>query len=473
MLPKRTRNRRCRRGVVYVLALMALAVLTSLGAVLATSVDLSAQKSDNYRHSTDARLAAESGLAFMLLVLRDLQLPADTSQDQLLSNLYAALSARMNGTENLGSASISLADGVISVPQIQAGNLRFSSTLALVQDGGVTRVLLTVAGGCEDSAAVRRVRLALDLSPRRSAIFDYGVASRGRISLKGNSVVTGMSRPEEAAVLSLRAAAPGIEVSGSATVGGELYVVGDSEDYVELGSGGGYTVAGCGDRETILDEHVNLNVVPPAFPQLDTALLIELAVNTADASTRYSGSDLVYENMRFPAGTNPTFHNDAVINGVMYVESPNVVSFRGGVTINGVIVTEELPGADLEECVIEFRGHVTAPGVGALPDEQAYAVVKQHSGTVVLAPGFQVDMRGNVGTINGVIAADKLTFRGNASVSGDLAGSILGLQDRDLLMQGSTDIRIHRLADAVAPAGFRHPLGLSPVPASYSEPAGQ
>ena len=36
-------------------------------------------------------------------------------------------------------------------------------------------------------------------------------------------------------------------------------------------------------------------------------------------------------------GTNPTFASDVVINGVIFVEAPNVVTFSGKVTINGLV----------------------------------------------------------------------------------------------------------------------------------------
>jgi hypothetical protein len=280
-----------------------------------------------------------------------------------------------------------------------------------------------------------------------------------------------MNAPAEAKLLSTKANSPAIQVAGSATVGGELYVTGESQDYIELG-GGGSSVAGSSDPDAIRQQYVHLGIAEPEFPEIRTADLIALAVNTADANTPFQGSGLVYENLRIPAEMDPVFRNDAVINGVLYVESPNVVSFRAGVTINGTIVTEHDPSHSLCDCLIEFRGHASAPGMEALPDEPQFAAVKQHTGTAILAPGFALDFRGNTGVVNGVIAADKIEFRGNSTVAGELSGTILGLTDNEMLIQGSSEIRINRLDSSTVPAGFSTSMTLLAVPDTYVESLG-
>jgi len=89
---------------------------------------------------------------------------------------------------------------------------------------------------------------------------------------------------------------------------------------------------------------------------------------------------------------------------------------------------------------------------------------------VILAPGFGVSFRGSSNSINGLIAADRLSFLGNSNISGDVAGSIIGLSDYELNLKGNATIRISRPDSASLPAGFKHPFGLEPQAGTYTEP---
>ena len=154
----------------------------------------------------------------------------------------------------------------------------------------------------------------------------------------------------------------------------------------------------------------------------------------------------------------------------MYIEAPNIVTFAGQATINGMIVTEDASTGNIADCQIDFRGTSSAPGVQALPDISEFKEIKTHTGTVILAPSFGVSFRGASNSINGLIAADKLAFLGNSNISGDVSGSIIGLKDNELNLQGNATIRISRPNASSLPAGFEHPFGLEPQAGTYTEP---
>ena len=77
--------------------------------------------------------------------------------------------------------------------------------------------------------------------------------------------------------------------------------------------------------------------------------------------------------------------------------------------------------------------------------------------------------RGNNDGINGLIAADQLTFRGNTSLGGELTGMILGLADHPMSLRGNTTITINREEGDYTPIGFKYVSSFNVVTNSYAE----
>ncbi|MHC4717993.1 MAG: hypothetical protein ACYS5V_13545, partial [Planctomycetota bacterium] len=265
-------------------------------------------------------------------------------------------------------------------------------------------------------------------------------------------------------VFSDHSGAGAILLSGGAVkVAGGLYVSGD-ETCVTL-EGNPYVV-GTSDPAKVL-ENVHHNVMAPDFPELDTAPLAALATNVVDSSTDTETSGQVFSNIRIAAGTNPTFAANTQINGVVYVEAPNIVSFEGHATVNGFIVTED-SDAGMDACQIYFAGTVDATGVDALPDTPEFADVKAHTGTFLLAPGFKVTFTGDFATINGTIAADQFLFSGTAT--GVIKGAVIGLEDLPTVLDGNVQVTVDRSGLDPDPAGFIKSLSPEVDYNTYREP---
>ena len=458
-----------RRGAVYVLALVFLALLGSLSVALFSASTLNLKMGENLSHSQAARLAAEGGMSWMLWHLGEVRMPPETTEDALIPNLADRLGAALNGTANLGAGSISSTDQIISVPWITLDHGSFSCVLAMVPDGqGGQRCRLTVTG--TRSGARCDLSIHLDSVTKQAKVFDYGVASRGSIYVTGSAVIEGVNDPSEGSVLSARSEPVAIEAGGHATISGDLYVSGEGVDYVSL-RGGGYTIGGESDPCQILEHHVHVIVGDPGFPEIDITPFAGLTRSIIDSNTDLTSGDLTINNALVKAGTNPDFASNTVINGVLFIETPNVVTFHTGITINGIIVTQDASGSDIADNQIDFKGQVTAPGVDALPDGDEFAEIKELRGTAILAPGFGVTFRGSTNSLNGTIAADQLSFSGAAAISGELTGTILGLADRQMTLHGNATIRLSRPPGSAPPPGFKHPLGLTPNADSYTEGA--
>lgn len=443
-----------RGGFAVLLAMILLAVFACLAVAYVATTNLSMVSSNNYGQVTQARLTAEGGLGFLLHVMNPVRLPGTTDPNTFAANLSAALGQELNGTANLAGQVVAVAGNVVVVPEMAASNGQFASNLAWADPNGV---MLTVTGSSQNVS--QRVAIVLALESRRPGVFDYGVASQGQIVLSGHAEVVGVNDPSEASILSATAAGDAIVLSGSVNISGDLYAAGDGTNVAISGSP---TVAGSSDPNVIA-QHVHLDVAVPDFPTIDTSALVALATNVLGPPAAS------YSNIVIPANTNPTFSSDVVLNGVIYVEAPNVVTFSGRTTINGLIVTEDadLP---LSECRLSFSGSVQANGVEALPDTEEFALVKEQTGTFLLAPGFAATFSGNFGAVVGSIAADQLTFTGTAE--GVVRGTVLGLTDVPTSLGGHVQIHVDLAHAEENPAGFVQSLALVPIPSTYREPRG-
>jgi len=391
-------TRNASRGIAYVLALLVLVVLGTLAVAFAATVGLNARKSDNNQKAQAALLTAESGLHYMLMSLRDVRLPGTTTQETFIADLTDALGQQLDGTPNLAGQIVCNLGQSVLVPPIAVPEGTFTSYLTLVDE---THCRLETIGAAKGTS--RRVSIDFELVSKRPTVFDYGIASNGQIIIHGNAQVVGVNDPAEASVLSATTNHDdAIIIDGGITVSGDLYAAG-TNSYVSIS--GNPQIAGSSDPE-VYASHVHTGVDVPDFPGVDTSPLAALATNVVDSTTDTSSSGLVFNNIRIAAGTNPVFSGDVTVNGVIYVEAPNIVVFEGRTELNGLVATQE-SDEPLENCQIRFAGGVAASGVDALPDTPEFAPVKEHTGTFIVAPGFGVTFAGHFSAINGCIAADQ------------------------------------------------------------------
>jgi len=454
------RPNRAPGGFAYVLAVVLLSLFASVAVALVATTGGGTRQAQNARRVLTAQLAAESGLEFMLAALRDLTLPADMTEASLLDDLTSGLSAHLEGTGNLNGASLSLAGGVLTVPWITYGEAAFQCRF---HQDGEGACWLVVTG--RDDSVQRSVAMELKQSPAPGGIFDYGIASRGRIGIWGSSCVRGLNEPGEAHVFSSLDDEEAIKLRGNVTIEGELFLSGDGATADVQGNSA--TVGGVSGRDAILETCVH-EVPDPEFPKPDPAGFRDLAVNDLPPGNQHNGA--TYTNIRIPAGRNPQFGNDVVLNGIVYIEAPNQVTFKSDCTINGFVVTEDGSPFDFDECQITFKSKVTSPGVDALPDTPEFAAIRQYEGSFVLAPGFGVQFHGQVNAINGYIAADKIDLWGHVDLT--VTGFVLGLTEREMTLHGHNTLTINSDTSGRTWGGLDLAQQLSPNPNTYVEQTG-
>lgn len=152
------------------------------------------------------------------------------------------------------------------------------------------------------------------------------------------------------------------------------------------------------------------------------------------------GSTNTYTDIRIKAGANPTFGNNCILNGVIYVESPNKLTIGGGAKVNGVIVMEPSTSAPYNSSTknnsivlnngVVFKDASQATTTG-LPSSEitklASLATLTNKSTMVLAPDAYTEFAGGLAMQNSAaIIARQINFN-NIGTATAFAGVILQL----------------------------------------------
>src|SRR5262245_32068777 len=177
-----------RRGVTSLIAMMYLVLISSVAIGFYALTTTSSQVSSNDEHTARAYMAAESGMDFMRRQLAKVTIPTTVTPENSIDYYYPDLQTLLNGTNNLGSLTISRSGNTINVPSTgsvkldSAGNARFKATIT---DWG-SYVVVKVDGffgnvSSGGGSGARSISMDFSRQQRKSSIFDYAVASKGQI----------------------------------------------------------------------------------------------------------------------------------------------------------------------------------------------------------------------------------------------------------------------------------------------------
>ena len=191
---RRPRRRIRRRGASYVLALIMTAVLSTMAMAMVKSTGTEMHKAVNQREAVKARLAAESGVAFISEKLSEFKINGSPAPEEVISALGVFLNNELpGGTVSYGGGQIQ-----ISGLNIDASCGTFSGALSLNAQNDIE---LDVEG--QSSQARRNIGLQYELIPGGKAIFEKGIVAGGPICMTGNAHVQGANSADEAQLLSL------------------------------------------------------------------------------------------------------------------------------------------------------------------------------------------------------------------------------------------------------------------------------
>jgi len=416
----------------------------------------------NERRIALAQVAAESGMEFIRYQLSQVTIPHGISPADLFPTVYAALETQLNGTGNISTIG---SDGTIIQIPASPGSfvvLDYSGSCfrATIENMGAKVRVKVVGWKSSDNSVTRAVQMDYGLAEKASAIFDYGVASRGRITTAGTAIIKGATDPKKGSILSTCLTDPTPVSIGGKEVSGDISVTNPAANVYYSGA----SVGGTTDPVVIARDHIHKGVPEPEFPTIDTSIFEPFATNTY-STVGQNKNHVTLDNCRILANTNPSFTAAVTITGVLYIEAPNNVTFGGNLNVQGLIVVQNNPPGDLTTNSISFNGTVSTQGVSTLPS--SYGDLKKLTGAFVLAPDFKVSFGGNFGTVAGSIIASQVNMTGNAG--GTVMGSVINLEDTVMNVSGSSDITIASTGTTDYPAGVYFSSHYVPLTDTYCE----
>jgi hypothetical protein len=426
------------------------------------------QIADNLCNANRARASAESGLEIVRFWLSNVAIsgttPIENQFDKIANSLQIYLAAN-NPNVTPYRQTVPLPNGpyyaslVLHIPSVALDSDNghtFSAQIAQI-DPETLRLTVTGAFG----SFTKTISVNYVFGQRANTVFNYGVATKGPLTAKGNVTIAGVNIAVEAnAYIESLNNFVALTMIGNSQIAGDVKIV-NPLTTADIGTSAGVA----GDTGADAMKHIEIGVPAVEFPEMMPAVFYSYATNVLTPSINLKKA-VTLTNIRIPAGMNPKF-NSATLNGVIFIESPNVVEFTGGVDITGVIVTNGSPTDDSGTNQLIFRGHASNHSVALLPQEAQFAGLRSQTGTFIIAPGFSVSFGGTFDTIGGAIAANGVEFFGNAG--GTIRGSVINYADKPMMLWGNTSIMFNRSGITEAPAGFVPEIILEYDPDSYSE----
>ena len=443
------------RGAAFVVSMIFILVFSALAVSMSTLCDTNLQIAENQRKGDCARACAESGVDIIRFWLSRFSVPGATQQSLVFSELATSLQSDL--TENSITNITTSFDGTtLTIPGVTLDTDKSFSAEIIQLDADTLQ--MDVTGIYKTN--IRKIRANYDFGVRLHTVFDYGVATKGPLHLAGNIELSGANVQVESDVYIVSENSNlALEVIGNSSIAGDVHIC-SSTATADL-QGGQASVGG----ETVPEayDHIISGYGEVEFPTPNPGYFEHYVISDIN----YPSGETTFTNIRIPPNTNPFFAAGVNMMGVVFIETPNVVTFSGHVNITGILVGDGDLTDDSGTNRIDFMGTVSSSSVSNLPAE--FGGLRDETGTFLMAPGFSTSFGGDFGTINGAIAANGINFYGNAG--GTIEGSVLNYADTTMELSGNSDLYFNRFADTEIPVGFEPDIILQYDPASYSEVA--
>ena len=407
-----------RRGVALILSMIFLAIFSTLAISMVSLSDTNAQLAGNHHEINNALASAQSGIEIVRHYISQARVLSDVASQDRLASIAASLQSDFSGMANI-SASYDSGTKTLTIPSVtlnsQSGQ-SFSATVSYDGNDYDTIQVDIIGNGYKFS---RTIRVNFDFTTIGNSIFDYGVATRGPLQMSGQSEINDVNLAIDGSVFINAEGITGdaFSIINHASVSGDISI---TDPYATFEIGSQSSVGGVTGEDA--EENVHLGVDEVDFPTPDAEYFRSFATGiTIDSNSNLNDYDTL-DNVIIAPNTNPTFASDIAIRGVLFIEQPNRVHFAGKSTVTGIIIAVgDLDNESINND-IKFSGQVVCSDVSSLEGAE-FEDIKQETGTFIIAPGFSLDFSSQAMAISGVIAANGISFSGQAG--GTIEGSII------------------------------------------------
>jgi Tfp pilus assembly protein PilX len=449
------------KGTILIVAMTFLVIFSALAVSMATMSGTNLQIAENQHKADSARICAESGLDVLRYWLSRVSISGTTADELKFSQIASSLQDDLT-SQSITNVTTSCDSSTITIP-----NVTLDSQSQKSFHGKITKITnntlqLDITGVC--GAITRTIRTDYNLGERANSVFDFGVATKGPLSLSGNIDLEGVNVSVEASVyIESENSNLALSIIGNSQIAGDVSI---TNPLANVFIQGGQAGIGGETGQDAIDDHVSFGAPTSEFPEPDPSQFESYISSIIDANTNTS-ADATFENVRIAANTNPNFTGHVTLKGIVYIDTPNVVEFKGGADITGIIVGDGNLQDDSGQNQLIFSGDVVSHPINELPEDTQFNGLRDQKGTFVIAPGFHVSFGGNFNTINGAIAGNGIEFFGNAG--GTINGSVINYSDEEMTLSGNSDLYFNRSGLTEVPAGFVPQIVLVYNPSSYTE----
>ena len=445
------------QGAVLIISMIFVLIFSALAVSIATLSGTNAQLASNQHKVGCALASAESGSEVMRYWLSRVTIPSSTPSYHYFSTINGTLHNDLaaNGVSNIV---IHNYDGSIQPVTLDSASGQTFDGQILI-DPNHPNVLQVYTTG-DSGQITRTIKAYYDIDPYEYPIFDFGIATKGPLHFDGNPTIRGVNFEGEADIY---IESPNnnlaLLVTGNTNFEGDISIANPDADVDFQGA----VLIGGDSGQSAIDNHVSNGAEPAEFPTPDTGHFQQYATGDIIDSSTDTSNSMTLTNATIEAGTNPSFGHNIIIEGILFIEQPNIVTFEGNVEVRGMIVADgDVDNPETNN--ITFLGNfATDP----FPEGAMFDAIRCETGSSILAPGFAASFQGNFSAIGGVMAVSGTSFSGN--VNAVIKGTIINYSESPTTILGNATLNFDRSDDIQVPAGFNIIRVLTYDPDSYSE----
>ena len=446
-----------RKGAVLIVAMIFVLIFSALAVSMAAMSGTNAQLASN-QHKVDCALgSATSGLEVQRHWLAPVTMPSSTPPANYFSTIISTLQYDLDAN-SISNITLQNNGTILPVCLDSTTGQTFCGQMNIAP--GNPNVLQVFSTG-GDAQITRTIKVDFDIEPYKWPIFNYGLATKGPLNYTGNPLTTAANASWEADIyVESTGSDTAVSVAGNTNFQGNI-MIGNPDAGVSFG---GDVLIDGDHNQAAIDNHVFIGVDPVEFPEPDTARFQPYATgNVINSSTDLNASNILV-NRSIAAGTNPVFPKSVIIQGILLIKSPNVVTFTRNVALQGIIVGQGDVTADPVTDRIDILGNFAS---GPYPAGIEFDAIRGEVGSSIVAPGFAMSFQGNFSTLEGVVAVSGVHFSGN--VAAQVKGTIINYSDQPMVIDGNASMTFDREASTKVPAGFDTHRVLTYKPSSYDE----
>lgn len=454
-----------RKAAVLIIAMIFILVFSMFALSMAAMSGTSVEVSSNQHKINAALAAAQSGLEVMRYYLSDMTIRGTVQPQNRLATVASQLRTRFadacmtDVTVYYDTAPDTVT--ISTIPLDSQSNKAFTASLSYAYADDCDTMQLDVNGSSQQ--VYRRIQANYNFAATGNDVFDFGVASKGPLYMSGQAELGGVNLAIEASVYIEGdwVTSDAFSITNNASVAGDVSI---ANPYSTYSAAAGSSVGGA-IGEAIAD-HVHIGVEYVDFPTPNPEYFRAFATGEQLDEDSEWDSHAVLNNVVIKANADPTFAGNVTINGILFIEAPNVVHFGGKCTVNAIIVAAGDVTDTSGTNSISFAGQVVCNDISTLQGEQ-FEAIKQETGTFILAPGFGMAFSGQALAMSGAIAANGISFSGQAG--GTINGSLINYASTPTTLGGQSSLMFNRSGRETNPAGFVSDNVLEFQPSSYSE----